>query len=557
METIYLIRFVKEVLMMEFKGKGVCSAIAIGHARVIKKQAPSVQKREIIDTEGEILRYLRAKDKATRALRDIHARALVEVGEANAQIFEIHLMMLDDEDYTDSVFSIIRNQRVNAEWAISVTCSNFAELMSTMNDSYMRERASDIRDISSRLISCLTGEGGAQESGEKCIICADDLTPSETVTLDKKTVLAFLCAHGSSSSHSAILARSMGIPAIIGLGDEFLESVTDGALMLVNGYTGEVVIEPNDEQTKRYEALLADDINKKELLKNLKGKDTITLDGTRISLYANIGGTHDIAEALFCDAEGIGLFRSEFLYLNRDDFPSEDEQFASYKKVLESMGEKRVIIRTLDIGADKQASYFEIPREENPALGFRAIRICLARPELFKTQLRALYRASAFGNLGIMFPMITSVHEVERALDICAEVKYELDTKGIAYSKSVEIGIMIETPASAIISDSLAPLVDFFSVGTNDLTQYTLACDRQNGLLDDFCDTHHEAVLRLIELSAKNAHKSGAWIGICGELASDISLTERFLKMGIDELSVSPSYILKVRDAIRKIDLSK
>lgn len=543
--------------MMEFKGKGVCSAIAIGHARVIKKQAPSVQKREIIDTEGEILRYLRAKDKATRALRDIHARALVEVGEANAQIFEIHLMMLDDEDYTDSVFSIIRNQRVNAEWAISVTCSNFAELMSTMNDSYMRERASDIRDISSRLISCLTGEGGAQESGEKCIICADDLTPSETVTLDKKTVLAFLCAHGSSSSHSAILARSMGIPAIIGLGDEFLESVTDGALMLVNGYTGEVVIEPNDEQIKRYEALLADDINKKELLKNLKGKDTITLDGTRISLYANIGGTHDIAEALFCDAEGIGLFRSEFLYLNRDDFPSEDEQFASYKRVLESMGEKRVIIRTLDIGADKQASYFDIPREENPALGFRAIRICLARPELFKTQLRALYRASAFGNLGIMFPMITSVHEVERALDICAEVKYELDTKGIAYSKSVEIGIMIETPASAIISDSLAPLVDFFSVGTNDLTQYTLACDRQNGLLDDFCDTHHEAVLRLIELSAKNAHKSGAWIGICGELASDISLTERFLKMGIDELSVSPSYILKVRDAIRKIDLSK
>ena len=542
---------------MEFKGKGVCSAIAIGHARVIKKQAPSVQKREIIDTEGEILRYLRAKDKATRALRDIHARALVEVGEANAQIFEIHLMMLDDEDYTDSVFSIIRNQRVNAEWAISVTCSNFAELMSTMNDSYMRERASDIRDISSRLISCLTGESGAQESGEKCIICADDLTPSETVTLDKKTVLAFLCAHGSSSSHSAILARSMGIPAIIGLGDEFLESVTDGALMLVNGYTGEVVIEPNDEQIKRYEALLADDINKKELLKNLKGKDTITLDGTRISLYANIGGTHDIAEALFCDAEGIGLFRSEFLYLNRDDFPSEDEQFASYKRVLESMGEKRVIIRTLDIGADKQASYFDIPREENPALGFRAIRICLARPELFKTQLRALYRASAFGNLGIMFPMITSVHEVERALDICAEVKYELDTKGIAYSKSVEIGIMIETPASAIISDSLAPLVDFFSVGTNDLTQYTLACDRQNGLLDDFCDTHHEAVLRLIELSAKNAHKSGAWIGICGELASDISLTERFLKMGIDELSVSPSYILKVRDAIRKIDLSK
>jgi phosphotransferase system enzyme I (PtsI) len=349
----------------------------------------------------------------------------------------------------------------------------------------------------------------------------------------------------------------MGIPAIVGLGDEFLSSTTDGELLLVNGYTGEVISSPTGEQIKQCGGLLADDISKKELLKNLKGKETVTRDGTRVSLYANIGGTRDIAEALFCDAEGIGLFRSEFLYLNRDDFPSEDEQFASYKKVLESMGEKRVIIRTLDIGADKQASYFDIPREENPALGFRAIRICLARPELFKTQLRALYRASVFGNLGIMFPMITSVHEVERALDICDEVKHELDTKGIAYSKSVEIGIMIETPASAIISDSLAPLVDFFSVGTNDLTQYTLACDRQNGALDDFCDTHHEAILRLIEFSAKSAHENGAWIGICGELASDISLTERFLRMGVDELSVSPSYILKVRDAIRKIDLSK
>ena len=542
---------------MVFKGKGVCSAIAIGNARVIKKQAPSVQKREIIDTEGEILRYLRAKDRATRDLREVHRRALIEVGEANAQIFEIHLMMLDDEDYTDSVFSIIRNQRANAEWAISLTCSNFAELMEGMPDSYMRERASDIRDISNRLISCLQGEKSTQGRSDKCIICADDLTPSETVTLDKESVLAFLCAHGSSSSHSAILARSMGIPAIVGLGDEFLSSTTDGELLLVNGYTGEVISSPTGEQIKQYEGLLADDISKKELLKNLKGKETVTRDGTRVSLYANIGGTRDIAEALFCDAEGIGLFRSEFLYLNRDDFPSEDEQFASYKKVLESMGEKRVIIRTLDIGADKQASYFDIPREENPALGFRAIRICLARPELFKTQLRALYRASVFGNLGIMFPMITSAHEVERALDICDEVKHELDTKGIAYSKSVEIGIMIETPASAIISDSLAPLVDFFSVGTNDLTQYTLACDRQNGLLDDFCDTHHEAILRLIEFSAKSAHENGAWIGICGELASDISLTERFLRMGVDELSVSPSYILKVRDEIRKIDLSK
>lgn len=543
--------------MIEFKGKGVCSAIGIGEARVIKKQAPNVQKTEIIDTEDEILRYLRAKDKATRALREIHKRALVEVGEANAQIFEIHLMMLDDEDYTDSVFSIIRNQRVNAEYAISVTASNFAELLSSMQDSYMRERASDIRDISSRLISCLGDDKKVEDVSIKCIICADDLTPSETVTLDKEKVLAFLCAHGSSSSHSAILAKSMGIPAIIGLGDDFLSSISDGDILCANGYTGEVVVNPDNETLKKYQRLLTDDISKKELLKNLKGKETITLDGTRVSLYANIGGTKDIGEALFCDAEGIGLFRSEFLYLGKDDFPSEQEQFSAYKKVLESMGEKRVIIRTLDIGADKQAPYFDIPKEENPALGFRAIRICLSRPELFKAQLRALYRASAFGNLGIMFPMITSEDEVKRILDICSEVKYELDTKGIPYSRSVELGIMIETPASAIISDRLAPLVDFFSVGTNDLTQYTLACDRQSSLLDDFCDTHHEAILRLIEFSAKSAHENGAWIGICGELASDISLSERFLRMGIDELSVSPSYILKVRDAIRKIDLSK
>ncbi len=543
--------------MIEFKGKGVCSAIGIGEARVIKKQAPSVQKTEIIDTEGEILRYLRAKDKATRALREIHKRALVEVGEANAQIFEIHLMMLDDEDYTDSIFSIIRNQRVNAEYAISVTASNFAELLSSMQDSYMRERASDIRDISNRLISCLGDDKRVEDVLVKCIICADDLTPSETVTLDKEKVLAFLCAHGSSSSHSAILARSMGIPAIIGLGDDFLLSVSDGDILCANGYTGEVIVNPDNDTLKKYQELLSEDIRKKELLKNLKGKETITIDGTKIALYANIGGTKDIGEALFCDAEGIGLFRSEFLYLGKDDFPSEQEQFSAYKRVLESMGEKRVIIRTLDIGADKQAQYFEIPREENPALGFRAIRICLSRPELFKTQLRALYRASAFGNLGIMFPMITSEDEVKRILDICAEVKYELDTKGIPYSRSVEVGIMIETPASAIIADRLAPLVDFFSVGTNDLTQYTLACDRQSALLDDFCDTHHEAILRLIEFSAKSAHENGAWIGICGELASDISLTERFLRMGIDELSVSPSYILKVRDAIRKIDLSK
>lgn len=543
--------------MIKFKGKSVCTAVAIGKARVIKKNAPSVEKTEISDTDAEILRFLDAKRQAKHELEEIHKRALVEVGEASAQIFEIHLMMLDDEDYVDSIQGIIRNQHVNSEYAISLTASNFADIFSSMEDSYMRARATDIQDISSRLISCLRNEKTSESVSEKCIICADDLTPSETVMLDKNTVLGFLTAHGSSSSHTAILARSMDTAAIIGLGDGFLNTVSDGDIICIDGYSGEIFINPTNEILTEYQRRLEADLRKKELLKSLKGKQTVTLDGKKINLYANIGKVQDIAEALVCDAEGIGLFRSEFLYIGRDTYPSEDEQFRAYKKVLESMGEKRVIIRTLDIGADKQASYFNLPSEENPALGFRAIRICLARPEIFKTQLRALYRASVFGRLGIMFPMIISEDEIERILDICQKVKGELDTEKIPYSHSVELGIMIETPASAIISDRLAPLVDFFSVGTNDLTQYTLACDRQSSLLDDFCDTHHEAILRLIEFSAKSAHVHGKWIGICGELASDTTLTEKFLKMGVDELSVSPSYILKVRDAVRKLDLSK
>lgn len=545
--------------MIKFTGKSVCTAIAIGHAKIIKKRSPDVEMVKVASAEDEISRFQRAKGRAVAELTDIYKRALREVGEANARIFEIHLMMLEDEDYNESVISIIRSQEVNAEYAISQTCSNLAYLFSTMDDSYMKERASDIRDVSARLISCLNDDGSkdAPVGDEKFIICAADLAPSETVSLEKERVLAFLTAFGSQGSHTAILARSMDIPAIVSLGEDFLSSVRDGDMLCVDGYTGEVFINPDEKTLSRMMEKQRLELERRELLKNLKGKGTVTLDGRAVKLYANIGGVQDVAQALFNDAEGIGLFRSEFIYLGKNDFPSEEEQFAVYKRVLESMGERRVIIRTLDIGADKQATYFNIPSEENPALGMRGIRICLSRPLVFKTQIRALYRASAYGRLGIMFPMITSEHELRRIHDIINDVKRELDAEKIKYSNDVELGIMIETPASAIISDLLAPLVDFFSVGTNDLTQYTLACDRQNPSLDDFCDTHHRAILRLIDYSAKSIHANGGWIGICGELASDTSLTEAFLRMGIDELSVSPSYILKVRDTIRKIDLSK
>lgn len=544
--------------MTVYNGKGVYGAVAIGKISLFKKADAEVKRVRVDDTDNEKNRFEQAKTLAVQQLQEIYDKALKEVGEANAAIFEIHQMMLDDDDYNDSINNIIDSQGVNAEYAVAVTADNFAEMFSNMDDTYMKARAADVRDISNRLINNLSGNVSIEAaSDEKVIICASDLAPSETVALDKDKVLAFVTAHGSSNSHTAILARNMNIPAIIGAGDGFLNEIKDGDEAVVDGYTGEVFTNPDEETLEKFRKKQADDEQKKRLLQELKGKENVTLDGRKINVYANIGSVSDIGKVLTNDAGGIGLFRSEFLYLENSDYPTEEQQFNAYKKVLESMAGKKVIIRTLDIGADKKCDYFDLKPEENPALGYRAIRICLTRPEIFKTQLRALYRASAFGNLGIMFPMITSVSELERILSICDAVKAELKSQGAEYSENVELGIMIETPAAAIISDKLAPMVDFFSVGTNDLTQYTLACDRQNPDIEQFVDTHHEAILRLIEMSAENAHKHGAWIGICGELGADTELTETFLRMGIDELSVSPSFVLKVRDAVRSIDLSK
>lgn len=544
--------------MTTLKGKGVYGAIALGHISVFTRREASVKRTHIEDIEAEKARLEKAKEKATEQLRTIYEKALKEVGEANAQIFEIHQMMIEDEDYNESIASIIETQSVNAEYAVAVTADNFSEMFASMDDAYMQARSADVKDISNRIISCLSDGGGSDAvSDEKVIICADDLAPSETVQLDKDKVLAFVTAFGSSNSHTAILARNMNIPAVIGVGTELLNTVKSGVFAAVDGYTGEIFIDPDEETVARLEKKRKEDEEKKHLLQKLKGKENVTLDGRKINIYANIGSVDNIGAVLANDAGGIGLFRSEFLYLESSDYPTEEQQFAAYKRVLESMAGKKVIIRTLDIGADKQVDYFELEKEENPALGYRAIRICLTRPEIFRTQLRALYRASAYGNLGIMFPMITSVSEVEKILAMCGEVREQLRAEGVEVSDNVELGIMIETPAAAIISDKLAPMVDFFSVGTNDLTQYTLACDRQNANIEQFIDTHHEAILRLIEMSAENAHKYGAWIGICGELAADTSLTETFLRMEIDELSVSPTFVLKVRDAVRKCDLSK
>lgn len=544
--------------MKKYSGKGVYGAIAIGKISVLKKNDAAVTRVHVEDAAAEKARVEKAKQAAAEQLQAIHDKALKEVGEANAQIFEIHIMMLEDEDYNESIANIIDTQQVNAEYAVAVTSDNFAEMFAAMDDAYMQARSADVRDISNRIIANLTGT--ADSSAESCdsmIVCADDLAPSETVALDKDKVLAFVTAHGSSNSHTAILARNMNIPAVIGMGDEFLTEIFSGTPAIVDGYTGTVIVDPDEATVAEYTAKRTSDEEKKRLLQELKGKENVTVDGRKINIYANISGIDNIGAVLLNDAGGIGLFRSEFLYLENSDFPTEEQQFHAYKRVLESMAGKKVIIRTLDIGADKQVGYFGLKKEENPALGYRAIRICLTRPEIFKTQLRALYRASVYGNLGIMFPMITSVKEVERIKEICEEVKAELRSDGIEYSDKIELGIMIETPAAALISDRLAPMVDFFSVGTNDLTQYTLACDRQNPDIEEFIDTHHEAILRLIEMSAENAHKNGAWIGICGELAADTTLTERFLRMGIDELSVSPSFVLKVRDAVRRTDLSE
>lgn len=543
--------------MKRYTGRGVFGAVATGKIMIFKSNEISVKKTTVTDTEKEKIRYESAKAQANTQLEEIYEKALKEVGETNAQIFSIHIMMLDDEDYNDAVINIIDTQKVNAEYAVYTVCNNFAEMFSSMEDAYMKARAADVKDVSRRIIQNLLGERAESTlSDEKVIICAKDLAPSETVSLDKDKVLAFVTASGSSNSHTAILARNMNIPAVIGVGKDFLQNINNGDLAIVDGYSGEVFVNPDEKTRSLMQKKQQEDEEKKQLLLNLKGKESITLDGTRIKLFANIGTVDSIGSVLLNDAEGIGLFRSEFLYLDRTDYPSEEQQFSAYKKVLESMAGKKVIIRTLDIGADKRVDYFNLKEEENPALGNRAIRLCLERPDVFRTQLRALFRASYYGNLGIMFPMITSVWEVKEILNICSSVKKELDNEGSVYSENAEIGIMIETPSAAIISDRLAPLVDFFSVGTNDLIQYTLACDRQNPDVEKFCNNHHEAVLRLIEYSTQNAHKNGCWIGICGELAADTSLTEAFLKMGIDELSVSPGYVLKIKDKVRKINLT-
>ena len=544
--------------MRKYKGKGVYGAYASGKISIFKRQDISVKRFHTEDSEAEKARIKSAKEISASQIKKIHEKPLKEVGETNAQIFEIHMMMLEDEDYNESIENIIDTQHVNAEYAVAVTADNFAEMFSSMDDAYMQARAADIKDISNRIISNLSGEESNKiNSDDKMIICSDDLVPSETVSLDKEKVLAFVTASGSSNSHTAILARNMNIPAVIGVGNKFLDEIKDGMEAIVDGFTGEIYINPDEktklEMLKKQKA----DEKKKKLLLSLKGKENVTLDGRKVNIYANIGSVNNIGTVLLNDAGGIGLFRSEFLYLENSDFPSEEQQFNAYKRVLESMAGKKVIIRTLDIGADKQASYFNLKKEENPALGYRAIRICLTKPEIFRVQLRALFRVSVYGNLGIMFPMITSVGEVEKILDICEEVKSELKSDGIEYSENIELGVMIETPAAAVISDRLAPMVDFFSIGTNDLIQYTLACDRQNPDIEEFCDPHHEAVLRLIKMSADNAHKHNTWIGICGELAADTSLTETFLRMGIDELSVSPPYILALRDKVRSLDLSE
>ena len=544
--------------MVTFKGKGVSGGAAMGKVYVFRRDDIMVKREKTDNAENEIRRFEEAKKAALIQLGKVYEKALKEVGEAGAAIFEIHMMMTEDEDYNDAVTEMIRCQNVNAEYAVAVASDNFAQMFSAMDDAYMQARAADIRDISDRLIACLKGKTDSfSQLTERVIICADDLAPSETVSLDKNKVLAFVTAHGSSNSHTAILARSMNIPAIIGAGEEFLSEVNDGDFAVADGFSGEFILEPDEVTVAAVQKRQEEECSKRRMLQELKGKENITLDGRKINIFANIGSADNIGEVLLNDAEGIGLFRSEFLYLERDNYPDEEEQFRIYRRVLESMAGKKVIIRTLDIGADKQCPYFGMEKEENPALGLRAVRLCLTRKDIFRTQLRALYRASVFGKLGIMFPMIVNEWELEEIQEICTQVKKELSDDGIAFSERTETGIMVETPAAAIISDKLAPKVDFFSVGTNDLIQYTLACDRQNPYIDRFCDNHHEAVLRLIEFTAENAHRHGKWIGICGELAADTTLTESFLRMGIDELSVSPSVVLKVREKVRSLDLSE
>lgn len=542
--------------MIILHGKSVYNDICIGKISFFKRNESIIKRIKVQDSDTEIERFHNAKKLAVEQLSQLHKKMIKSVGEADAAIFEIHQMMLEDLDYCDSIENIIKSQMVNAEYAIGVTADNFSDMFLAMDDEYMRGRAADVRDVSERLINVLNGVDNniIDDSDQKYIIAADDLAPSETVQLDKSRVLGFILKNGSASSHTAILARSMGIPAIIGIGEQLLEEY-DKADCIVDGFTGTIYIEPDKDTMKIMKEKQLEADRQKRLLLELKGKDNVTIDGTKINIYANIGSPADVAKVLYNDAGGIGLFRSEFLYLENDDFPTEEQQFAAYKQVAENMAGKKVIIRTMDIGADKQAEYFKLKHEDNPALGYRAIRICLTQTDIFKTQLRALYRAAMFGNISIMYPMITSVEEVIKIKEIVSEVKEELTAQGIPFKDDVETGIMIETPAAALISDELAKEVDFFSVGTNDLTQYTLAIDRQNRMLEPFCNTHHKAVLKLIRMAADNAHKEGKWIGICGELGADITLTEEFLKMGIDELSVSANMVLKVRDKVRSINL--
>lgn len=542
--------------MERYTGKSVFGGVAIGKLFLYEKDEHQVKRVKIEDTENEKQRYYKAVEIAMKELQGLYDKALKEVGEANAAIFEIHQMMLEDDDYKESVEHIIDSQMVNAEYAIAQTGDNFSQMFSAMDDEYMRGRAADVKDITERLLSVLSGDSDfGINSDEPVIMVADDLAPSETVQMDKSKILSFVTVKGSVNSHTAILARTMGIPALIG-SDIKLDKSINGRQGIVDGTNGCIYIDPDEETLERMKKEMRKEQEKKELLQTLKGKEDVTLDGKRIKLYANIGNIRDLANVINNDAAGIGLFRSEFIYLERDTFPTEEEQFAIYRTVAESMAGKQVVIRTLDIGADKQCDYFGLDKEDNPALGLRAIRICLTRPEIFKTQLRALYRASAFGNISIMYPMITGVNEVDRIKEIEREVKVELDAQGIEYGNP-QTGIMIETPAAVIVSRELAKKVDFFSIGTNDLTQYTLAIDRQNTKLDDFYDPHHPAILAMIKMVADSAHAEGIWVGICGELGGDLNLTKEFLKMGIDELSVSAGKVLSVRKVIRETNISE
>ena len=536
--------------MQYFQGKSVYKGIVMGPVAVLKKNDYQVKRARIEDPEAEVKRVKEAVEVSKKQLGRLYDKAVREVGEASAAIFEVHQMMLEDEDYLESMENMIRIELVNAEYAAAATGDNFAEMFAAMDDEYMKARSADVKDISERLVRNLSGEGDNDLSSmEPSIIVADDLSPSETVQMDKEKILAFVTVHGSTNSHTAILARMMNIPALIGVPMD-LNSLKTGMMAVVDGFSGQVIFEPEEDVQKETEKRMQEEAEKQKLLEELKGKENITPDGRKINIYANIGSVGDLGYVMENDAGGIGLFRSEFLYLGRNDFPTEEEQFQAYKQAVQTMAGKKVIIRTLDIGADKQVEYFNLGKEENPALGYRAIRICLKQPEIFKAQLRALFRAAVYGNLSVMYPMITSTEEVEKIYAIVAEVEEELKKQEVQY-KIPEQGIMIETPAAVMISDRLAEMVDFFSIGTNDLTQYTLAIDRQNEQLDDFYNPHHEAVLRMIRMVVENAHKCGKWAGICGELGADLTLTEQFVRMGVDELSVAPSMILKLRKVVR------